>query len=256
MIPLRDSIPSRTIPFVNYAMIAICSLVFLAQLTAKDGGRKLIEQFGMVPARVSNPDVESIVIEQRVAVPTDRGIQEQIIRQELAPAAIAPVLTIITCMFLHGGWMHFLGNVWFLYVFGDNVEDRLGHIGYLLMYLATGVLASLAHLLTGPESPIPTIGASGAIAGVMGAYAWLYPHSKVLALLPLIVIMQTFVLPAPIFLLIWFGFQIYNGVAAAASGAAGGVAWWALVGGFVGGAAVALMVGRSNVPDDASNQKF
>ena len=134
MIPLRDSIPSRTIPFVNYAMIAICSLVFLAQLTAKDGGRKLIEQFGMVPARVSNPDVESIVIEQRVAVPTDRGIQEQIIRQELAPAAIAPVLTIITCMFLHGGWMHFLGNVWFLYVFGDNVEDRLGHIGYLLMY--------------------------------------------------------------------------------------------------------------------------
>lgn len=250
MIPLRDSIPSRTTPYVNYVILAICSVVFLAQFTSKDGGNTLVEQYGMVPARVSDPDTKA-VIRQKVLRQTPAGVQPVVIEHELAPSAIAPVLTILTCMFLHGGWMHFLGNMWFLYIFGDNVEDRLGHFGFLLLYLGTGIIASLAHYFTGPESPVPTIGASGAIAGVMGAYAWLYPHARVLAILPLIIIMQTFVLPAPIFLGIWFAFQMYSGIAAAAAGTAVGVAWWAHIGGFVAGAAVALLVGRAPLGREA-----
>lgn len=246
MIPLRDSIPSRTTPFVNYAVIAICTVAFLIQFTSKDKGGLIIEQYGMVPARLTNPDVQP-VIEQQIAVQTNRGVQTQVVRREIAPAAIAPWMTLIACMFLHGGPMHFLGNMWFLYVFGDNVEDRLGHIGFLLMYLATGVAASMAHYAAGPNSPIPTIGASGAIAGVMGAYAWLYPKSKVQAILPIPIFLRTFVLPAPVFLGIWFAMQTYSGLRAASAG----VAWWAHIGGFVAGAIVALLVGRAPVGRNA-----
>ena len=243
MIPLRDNIPSRTTPIVNYMLIGICTLVFIAQLSGGDGGQKMVEQYGMVPARLTDPDAE-IVIRQQQVVQTPRGPQVQIIEHQLAPSVVAPMLTVLTCMFLHGGWMHFLGNMWFLYVFGDNVEDRFGHIGYLLAYTATGVAASLAHFAAGPESGVPTIGASGAIAGVMGAYAWLYPKARVLAVLPLIIILQTIILPAPIFLGVWFAIQTFNGISAAASGAAAGVAWWAHIGGFVAGGLLALAVGR------------
>lgn len=243
MIPLRDSIPNRTTPLVNYVILAICSIAFCAQLASRDGGNQIVEQYGMVPARITDPDAV-LVIQQRVRVQTAHGVETRVLDRELPPAAIPPWLTVISCMFLHGGWMHFLGNMWFLYVFGDNVEDRLGHVGFALLYLGTGIAAGLAHYASGPESPVPTIGASGAIAGVMGAYAWLFPHSRVLAVLPLIVVIQTFVLPAPVFLLIWFALQTFSGITAAASGAAGGVAWWAHIGGFVAGAAVALLVGR------------
>ncbi|QDT10581.1 rhomboid family intramembrane serine protease [Planctomycetes bacterium K23_9] len=241
MIPLRDSIPSHTTPFVNYAVIAICALAFLAQLTSADQGSTIVEQYGMVPMRLGDATATPL-IEQNVPVQTASGIRVQTVTHELAPAAIAPWMTLITCMFLHGGWMHFLGNMWFLYVFGDNVEDRLGHIGYVLLYVGTGVAASMAHYFSSPESPVPTIGASGAIAGVMGAYAWLYPHAKVQAILPIPILLTTFVLPAPAFLGIWFAMQMYNGVA---SGASTGVAWWAHIGGFVAGAAIALVIGRS-----------
>ncbi len=244
MIPIRDNIPSQTTPLVNYAVIVLCCTVFLLQLSAGDGGNRFVEQYGMVPLRLSDPD-STPVIEYQQAVMTPRGIEVQVSKHELAPAAVAPLLTLITCMFLHGGWMHFLGNMWFLYIFGDNVEDRLGHVGFALTYLGTGVLAGIAHFLAGPESPVPTIGASGAIAGVMGAYAWLYPHARVLAVLPLVIIIQTFVLPAPLFLGIWFLMQTLHGVSAAASGAAAGVAWWAHIGGFVAGLLVAMAVGRT-----------
>ena len=246
MIPLRDSIPSEITPFVTYAIIAICTIAFLLEVTSEDKGSTIIEQYGMVPARLNDPAAEP-VIEQTVRVQTPRGVQTQTLRHELAPAAVPPWLTLLTCMFLHGGWMHFLGNMWFLYVFGDNVEDRLGHVGYLAMYIATGVIASLAHFfISGRESPVPTIGASGAIAGVMGAYAWLYPRARVQAILPIPILIQVFVLPAPLFLGIWFAIQTYSGFSAAASGSAAGVAWWAHIGGFVAGALVALAVGRSS----------
>ena len=242
MIPLRDDIPSRTTPIVNYIVIAICSLVFIAQMSDSSGN--LSERFGMVPVRLHDASAET-VIRQQVAVQTPQGVQIRVAEHHVAPSAIAPWATILTCMFLHGGWMHFIGNMWFLYVFGDNVEDRLGHLGFGAMYVGTGVAAGLAHYYTNMDSVIPTIGASGAIAGVMGAYAWLYPHAKVQALLPIVIIMQIFVVPAPLFLGIWFALQTYSGISAASSGQAGGVAWWAHIGGFAAGAMVAVAVGRT-----------
>ncbi len=250
MIPLSDSIPSRTTPLVNYIIIGTCSLAFLSQLASGDGGSRIVEQYGMIPIRLTDPDARP-VIRQRVEIRTSRGIAPAIVEHELAPPAVPPWLTMITCMFLHGGWMHFLGNMWFLYVFGDNVEDRLGHLGFALLYLGTGIAAGLAHYVTDSMSVIPTIGASGAIAGVMGAYAWLYPGARVTAVLPLLVVMPVFVLPAPIFLGIWFAIQTYSGIAASAGGEAGGVAWWAHIGGFVAGVAVAVVVGRRHLGHEA-----
>ena len=248
MFPLRDSIPSRTTPWVSYFLIAACALIFLLQVTRPDGGTGLIQQYGMVPLRISAPD-ETPVLSQPMLVQTAQGTEVVIEQHPLIPSAVPPLAALLTCIFLHGGWMHFIGNMWFLYVFGDNVEDRLGHVGFLLMYLATGVLASLAHFLASPESSVPTIGASGAIAGVMGAYALLYPHAKVQAIVPLIVVVQMFVLPAPLFLGVWFAFQTFSGLTQ--SGAGGGVAWWAHIGGFVAGAGIALLVGRTPLGRDA-----
>lgn len=245
MIPLRDNIPSLTTPIVNYVIIGVCTLAFVAQLTSDDSGNTIVKQYGMIPARLSNPDAE-LVLRQRVRIQTQRGIEDAIVEETLPPAAISPWLTLISCMFLHGGFMHFIGNMWFLYVFGDNVEDRLGHVGYLALYLGTGIAAGLSHYITDNTSVVPTIGASGAIAGVMGAYAWFYPKAHVQALLPLIIIIQVIVVPAPIFLGIWFAMQTYSGIAATAGGQTTGVAWWAHIGGFVAGGLVALAVGRSH----------
>jgi hypothetical protein len=250
MIPLSDSIPSRTTPLVSYVMIGICSLAFLVQLSSKDGGQRIIEQYGMVPVRIADPDARP-VIRQRVRYQTAQGIQESVIEHELAPAGVSPWLTMITCMFLHAGWMHFLGNMWFLYVFGDNVEDRLGHLGFAMLYIGTGIAAGIAHYVTDTMSAVPTIGASGAIAGVMGAYAWLYPDARVKAVLPLFVIIQVFVLPAPVFLGIWFAIQTFSGVVASTGGQAAGVAWWAHIGGFVAGMIVAVLVGRAHLDHGA-----
>lgn len=243
MIPLRDDIPSHTTPVINYIVIALCSLAFFAQQTSTDQSEGIIASYAMVPLRLSDPDAVP-VIETQAQVQTPRGLEVVDIRQELGPAAVAPWVTLLTCMFLHGGWMHFLGNMWFLYIFGDNVEDRLGHFGFALLYLGTGILAGLAHYFSGPDSPVPTIGASGAIAGVMGAYAFLYPHARVLAVLPLFVFFTTFVVPAPIFLGLWFAMQLFSGIGSLGAGVGGGVAWWAHAGGFAAGILVAIVIGR------------
>ena len=247
MIPLQDNIPSIRTPFVNYAVIAICSVAFMLQLSDPSG--TIAESYGMIPVRLQDEDAPT-VITQEVLVQTQSGVQKQVVTKTFAPSALPPWLTVLTCMFLHGGWMHFLGNMWFLYIFGDNVEDRLGHVGYAVMYVGTGVAAGLTHYYTNMASVIPTIGASGAIAGVMGAYAWLYPHAKVRAILPIPILIHVFVLPAPIFLGIWFALQAYSGVSAATSGQTGGVAWWAHIGGFVAGAASALVIGRAHLGND------
>ena len=194
MIPLRDNIPSRTTPFVNYAFIGVCTLVFLSQLGGPQGQGSLVERYGMIPARVSQPG-QAIRV-QDVGVVRDRlgGHRWVPIERDAAPAAVPAWLTLLTCTFLHGGWMHFLGNMWFLHIFGDNVEDRFGHVGYLVFYLATGVAASAAHFATNPASTVPTIGASGAIAGVMGAYFILYPRAKVLTIIPIFIIIEMFLI--------------------------------------------------------------
>jgi hypothetical protein len=241
MIPLRDNIPSRTKPVVNYVLIGLCGLAFFLQLAADKRNVSLVERFGMIPVRVQNPQAEIVLPDQRL-VRTPFGIQVQEFQRLAQPSAVPPLLTLLTCIFLHGGWMHFLGNMWFLFIFGDNVEDRMGHGGYVVFYLAAGVAASLTHLLTNLGSPIPTIGASGAIAGVMGAYMLMYPRAMVLSVIPIFVFIQMVVLPAPVFLGIWFALQFFQGVAAISGGLAEGVAWWAHIGGFAMGAGVAKIL--------------
>jgi hypothetical protein len=217
--------------------------VFLGQLWEKAfPDLSLVERFGMIPVRVLRPD-EPVMLP---AVVPYEGRMEVVQREAPSPP-FSPWLTLLTCIFLHGGWLHFLGNMWFLFIFGDNVEDRLGHVGYLLFYLFCGVAASATHLATDPTSPVPTIGASGAIAGVMGAYFLLYPRAMVLSAVPLFFFLEMVVLPAPIFLGVWFLIQLFQGT----SGQAAGVAWWAHIGGFAVGyviAAVLRAVGETSPP--------
>ena len=244
MFPLRDNIPYVTFPVVNYAVIGICSIVFLLQLGDEADGRSvMVEQFGMIPAFISKPDQPVAIVER---YEEDGQIVQK--EREIIPA-VNPWITLVTCVFLHGGWLHFLGNMWFLHIFGDNVEDRLGHLGYIVFYLFCGVMASVAHLATNYGSPIPTIGASGAIAGVMGAYLVLYPHSKVTSVIPLLGFIQILIVPAPIFLGVWFLLQFVQGAASITTVQTTGVAWWAHVGGFFAGAVIAGLlrgVGQTN----------
>jgi rhomboid family protein len=244
MIPLRDNIPSRGVPIVNYMMIGICVVVFLLQVLEPEDRTSLVERYGMIPVRVLHPDREIVVLHQ-APVQTPYGIEIEEVRKPLAHPAVPAWLTPLTCIFLHGGWLHILGNMWFLFIFGDNVEDRFGHAGYLVFYLAGGIVASLTHLFTNMDSVMPTIGASGAIAAVMGAYMISYPHAKVLTLVPFIIFFTMIVLPAPLFLGIWFLLQLLQGVIA--SGQAEGVAWWAHIGGFALGMVVAAVLSRLHV---------
>ncbi|MEZ6059444.1 MAG: rhomboid family intramembrane serine protease [Planctomycetaceae bacterium] len=241
MFPLRDNIPSSRVPVVNYGLIACCALVFFLQMG--DPGGELIQKFGMIPLRVSHPD-ESITVEMPQRVSTPLGPQIVTVQEPLPAPAFRPWTTLLSCVFLHGSLMHLIGNMWFLYIFGDNVEDRLGSSGYLVFFLGCGIAASFAHYALEPDSPVPTIGASGAVAGVMGAYMVLYPHGQVLTLVPIFFFLQFLVIPAPVFLGIWFVLQLVQGTFSMGNTQAAGVAWWAHVGGFAAGAAVALLLGR------------
>jgi len=220
MIPIRDSIPASRPPVVRNALIGICAVMWLLQLSQPEG--ELVYRLGMIPARLLGDGTVAASGGRVYALPE---------------AYVPDWLTLLTCTFLHGGWLHFLGNMLFLWIFGDNVEDRFGRVPFLLFYLGCGAAASAAHLLSAADSPVPTIGASGAIAGVMGAYMFLYPKSKVLALVPLGFVFFDVVLPAPFFLGYWFLLQLVQGVGDAGHG--GGVAWWAHIGGFVVGALAA-----------------
>jgi membrane associated rhomboid family serine protease len=212
MIPLRDANPTYRFPFVNYTIIGINVLVFLFELSLGPRLDRFVLQFGVVPIRLSAM-VQSYDV------------------------GILPVASLFTSMFLHGGFMHLLGNMWFLHIFGDNVEDRVGHGRYIIFYLLSGVAAALTQVVVNPSSQIPMVGASGAIAGVMGAYVFLYPHARVLTLVPIFFFIQMMVIPAYIFLGIWFLMQMLSGMMSLGIGSdAGGVAWWAHIGGFACGA--------------------
>ena len=246
MIPLRDNIPPRSFPIVNYLLIGVTGLAFLAQLADQTDDRDvLVENLGMIPARVLHPHTPIVVEEQALVRGAFGEPRVATVERTLAPLPFTPWLTLFTCIFLHGGWMHFLGNMWFLHIFGDNVEDRFGHFGYLIFYVACGIAASVAHLVSNLDSTMPTIGASGAIAGIMGAYMRLYPKAQVLTLVPIFIFLQILVIPAPIFLGIWFLIQFFQGAFSVTSQAAGGVAWWAHIGGFVVGYVVAWLLGSS-----------
>ncbi|MBW2038757.1 MAG: rhomboid family intramembrane serine protease [Deltaproteobacteria bacterium] len=209
MIPIRDTNRSETYPIINNLIIAVTVLVFFIELFQGQRLKEFIYIYGLVPARYSVPQISAHFT---------NGQQ---------------VLSFLTFMFLHGGFLHLLGNMWFLYIFGDNVEDRLGHFRYLAFYLLCGLASGVSHLALNWHSQIPTIGASGAIAGVMGAYLILYPRAKVLALVPIFFFLYFAEVPAFLFLGVWFLFQFLS--AAGTSGKAGGIAWWAHVGGFIFG---------------------
>ncbi|SFH68334.1 rhomboid family intramembrane serine protease [Planctomicrobium piriforme] len=245
MFPIRDNIPSRTTPFVNFAVIALCSLVFFFQLQEQPGEPSLVERYGLIPVRVLHPDSPVEITVEAQEVRTSEGTQMVLKKRPAAPSAVSPLLTFVTCIFLHGSWMHIVGNMWFLFIFGDNIEDRFGHFGYALFYLLCGATASGVHYLHDMNSTLPTIGASGAIAGVMGAYLVWYPRAQVQTLIPLGAIAQMIVVPAPIFLGLWFLMQLFSGIGFAGGTESTGVAWWAHIGGFAAGAMIAAVLGQT-----------
>jgi membrane associated rhomboid family serine protease len=255
MFPLRDNIRSDTFPIVNYTIIGVCTVVFLLQVASSPRDAELIQRYGLIPSRITAPEKPVLVKEYQLY--GRRAIE---VTREAAPAAVPPLLTLLTCIFLHGGWLHFLGNMWFLHIFGDNVEDRLGHFGFLIFYLACGVLASLVHLASNPNSTIPTIGASGAIAGVMGAYFVFYPGATVMTMVTSLFITRFLVLPAWFFLGLWIVFQLVNAQVESTTMQSGGVAWWAHIGGFFSGVVWALACqmfgwGRCKVVNYYSNTR-
>jgi membrane associated rhomboid family serine protease len=231
MIPIRDDTPRFSTPYVTYFLIALNTVIFLWEwsvgLESQQELNALIFQFGVVPRHVT-------------------AALEATANVSLADA----FLPILTSMFLHGSWLHIIGNMWVLWIFGDNIEDYLGHFPYLIFYLACGIAASVAHILLNLDSRVPSVGASGAIAGVMGAYFVLYPRARVLTIVPLIIIFTFWWLPAWIVLGYWFLLQLLSGAATsiAVTGQSGpGIAFWAHVGGFVAGILlIKLMPQRPN----------
>ncbi len=252
MIPLRDDVSPKRFPLVNYAIVGLCSLMFVLQLTSGPQNADIVEKMGLVPARLTAPEDEQVMVADQIVVETPLGLQIIDGFRPIEPAVVPEWLTLVTCIFLHGGWLHFLGNMWFLWVFGKSVEDRLGHIAFAVLVLGTGVIAGMCHLIVYFDSNIPTIGASGAIAGVMGAYLTLFPRSRVITIIPLLFLWPILELPAPLFLGIWFVLQFWSGTLAIAQDAAG-VAWWAHIGGFLAGLACAVALGG---PQSSANRSF
>lgn len=229
MIPIRDDTPKFTTPFINYLLIALNTLVFLFEVSLGPRTRDaFVYQFGVEPVRVlSALGLANLNVPHASAVP------------------------LLTSMFLHASWLHLIGNMWVLWIFGDNIEDYLGHFPYLIFYLVSGFAASALHILLNSSSNVPSVGASGAIAGIMGAYFLLFPSARVLTLVPLIIFFTFIWLPAWIVLGYWFVLQFLSGAATSIaysnSTGGGGIAFWAHVGGFVAGLVmIKLMPQRLN----------
>ena len=229
MIPLRDSIPRRTVPFVTRLLVVVNVAVFVLELLQGDLLDGFVNTFAFVPARLFHPG--------------------------LFPGWTIgdSVVTIFTAMFLHGGVLHLAGNMLFLWIFGDNVEDAFGHVRFLVFYLACGVAATLLQALLAPASAIPNLGASGAIAGVLGAYFVLYPRARIVTIVPLFILFPLVEIPAGLYLLGWFLLQFWMGSSQLASSGrgladGGGVAFWAHVGGFVAGVAWVLVFRSRRAP--------
>ncbi len=228
MIPLRDENPSATVPILTRGLILVNTAVFLYEIMLGSGVRDFITDWGMIPLRIT------------LAL---QGGPEPL---------LAPGLTVLSSMFIHGGWLHLIGNMWYLWIFGDNVEDRLGHARYLLFYVIGGAVAALLQFGLLPGSRVPTVGASGAVAAVLGAYAVTYPRARVMTLIPFFPFFHIAALPALLVLGLWFVFQFFSGAVsiAWARSAGGGIAWWAHVGGFVFGAVVMKLLSIGRRPRD------
>lgn len=210
MFPLRDNIPSRHTPVVTWILLGLNILVFLGSL-GLDPARefRLFHLLGVVPARYFHPQWAAL-----------QGYPDGLL------------LPLATHMFLHSGWLHVIANMWTLWIFGDNVEDVMGPWRFLLFYTLCGLGALFVHMVTSPDSTVPVVGASGAIAGIMGAYFFLYPHARVVTFLPIFIIPFVIEIPAVFYLGAWFLTQVFSGMLVPSGG---GVAWWAHIGGFVSG---------------------
>lgn len=241
VLPIRDNIPTRSVPLVTLLLIAAnCGIFVMCAMLPEGELERVVFKFGYIPAKLTNPEAVHAFYARhyRAAVPEQYTLVE----------SLAPMFT---CIFLHSGLFHLIGNMWMLWIFGDNVEDRLGKVGFLLFYLACGLAASASHGFSASGSPVPTVGASGAISGVMGAYMVLYPGARVLTLIPIFPFLLMEYLPAFLFLVVWIVFQVLSALASVGLGAVAtsGVAWWAHIGGFAVGAGFILITGiRSNKP--------
>lgn len=233
MIPISDTADRRSgFPLFNVTFIVLNVIVFLYQVTLATEGRACTIQFQGERGFGSPSDCFTFMY---AAVPAQitQGV-------DLPPGNTWPLWsTLLTSMFMHGGWSHLIGNMAYLWVFGDNIEDTLGHLGYLLFYLVCGVLAAAAHILSDPLSDTPTLGASGAISGVLGAYLVMFPGNQVNTLVILGFFFRVIALPAILVLGFWIVLQLFNGVIGA-GGAGGGVAYWAHIGGFFAGMVLIL----------------
>ena len=212
MIPIRDRNPSGTFPYVTIGIIIVNILIFLYELSLGSGLGEFIMKFGVVPLKVSYysqvPDL----------------------------TFINTFFPFISSMFLHGGFVHLIGNMWFLWIFGDNIEDKLGHFKFIAFYFLCGIIASSVHVFFNSQSSVPCVGGSGAIAGVLGAYMVTFPRARVVTIVPLFVFIQVMELPAIVVLGFWFVIQFFNGAASITASTSGaGVAWWAHIGGFAAG---------------------
>jgi membrane associated rhomboid family serine protease len=214
MFPIQDSVPSRSVPVVTRALILINVVVFFFELSlSRESIIQLFYLFGVVPARFTDPEWAASI-----------GFP------------IGSYWSLLTHQFLHGGWLHIVANIWTLWIFGDNVEDRMGPLRFIIFYLVCGVLAALTQVLVTPDATIPSVGASGAIAGVLGAYLLFFPTARLIVLIPILFFPFFFELPAVIFLVLWFFIQLFGGTAMLASPQqVGGIAFWAHIGGFIAG---------------------
>jgi membrane associated rhomboid family serine protease len=211
MIPIRDDNPTRTFPFITIILIVMNTLAFFYELSLQSQPRveAFFADFALVPAEITQMP------------------------------SLGALRTVFTSMFLHGGWLHLIGNMWFLWIFGNNIEDSVGHFKFIFFYLLCGIAAAAAQILSVPDSSVPMIGASGAISGVLGAYLLLFPRARVLVLFPIWIFFRFIYVPAWLMLIVWFAMQLLSGWATAGAAAhGGGVAFWAHVGGFVAGLAL------------------
>ena len=217
MVPLYDTVRSRTFPLINLTLILANVAAFLYELQMDpETLKQFIFAWGLIPARfLSDPSVEW--------------------------------RTIFSAMFLHGGWFHIINNMWVLFIFGDNVEARLGKMRYLFFYLLSGVAAGLLQTYVLPSSQVPMIGASGAIAGVLGAYLILFPRSRIASLVPILFIFTIIEIPAMLYLIFWFASQLYSGLFAIQGGGGSGIAWWAHIGGFLFGVLMVFFFRRRTI---------
>ena len=224
MIPIHDDNPTELTCYVTWGLIGLCVTIFIVQYSATPQiTQQIIYSYGLIPAVLNN----------------FTSLPEVVFRVEAE-------MTIITSMFLHGGFMHLAGNMLYLWIFADNVEDCMGHLRFIIFYLLCGVVAAYAQVMFNPDSTIPMVGASGAISGVLGAYLLVYPKANVLVLIPLGFILQTVRLPAIVVLLVWFALQIFSSISAEPG--TPGVAWYAHIGGFIAGCVLIPLFKSRRVP--------